>query len=151
MSSLISHAEEELQRLVGGPLMFPEREALELVKCFARQGHSGDSAAHTLSLFTKLAERQPLTPLTPNPDEWEDVSDKAGHPLWQSTRSSTAFSVDGGKTFYVLQEDGTPGPTHTIGARPSFTNPESMRPVIENALTDMATKSAQRSGETKEN
>jgi hypothetical protein len=71
---------------------------LELVEVFARQGHSGASAAAVLELFTQCVRFRPLTPLTSEPTEWTEV--RPG--LWQSCRQSDAFSRDGGRTWYVL-------------------------------------------------
>jgi hypothetical protein len=59
--ALVEHAESELLKLSKGePLDFPEKEVLDLVKLFASQGHSGDSAEHTISLFSKLARFESL-------------------------------------------------------------------------------------------
>lgn len=70
--------------------------ALEIVEVFARQGHSGMSAAMVTAIVEKLMRYQPLTPLTTDPKEWMDVAPG----MWQSRRSPTVFSEDGGKTAY---------------------------------------------------
>lgn len=77
---------------------------MELVEVFAKQGHSGFSAGQTINLFSTLAKFKPLTPITSNPDEWMDVSEMSGEPMWQSKRCPTFFSKDGGKTWYDLDE-----------------------------------------------
>lgn len=82
---------------------------LEMVKKFAEEGHSGASAGLCLHLFRKLAAFQPLTPLA-NPmetGEFHDVSGPSGTiamSTLQSTRLSTLFSEDSGKTWYDLDK-----------------------------------------------
>jgi len=109
--SLVDHAEKEL-RLAGlfdldsdynGML---GNSVLELIKVFAAQGHSGSSAAMTREIFSKLSSFKPLTPITSNPDEWNDVSGYygGGPKMWQSTRQPSLFSKDGGKTWYDIDE-----------------------------------------------
>ena len=110
---LVEYAESELRRAglfdtdsdydgAIGPAV------LELVSKFAAQGHSGFSAGLTLSIFDKLARFKPLTEITSNPDEWMEVSGPPNR-MWQSKRSPTLFSKDGGKTWYDL--DAIPRPT----------------------------------------
>jgi len=80
---------------------------MELMEVFAKQGHSGFSAALTRELFSKLADWKNLTELTDNTDEWNDVSEMGGgteKPLWQSGRSPDCFSLDGGKTYYSIDD-----------------------------------------------
>lgn len=107
-SPLITHARRELE-LAGmfdldadyGPGAIAG-QVLELVEVFAKQQHSGGSAAYTLGLFEKLARLRPLSPLTSEPEEWIDRSVESGEPLWQSRRCPSVFSRDGGKTWYDL-------------------------------------------------
>lgn len=109
--SLVEHAESEL-KLAG----FFDKDAdyggmlgnavLELIDLFAKQGHSGFSAGLAIHLFNELAQYKPLTPLTTNPDEWFDISDMNGSPMWQSKRNSAVFSKDGGQTWYDLNDNG---------------------------------------------
>lgn len=109
MSNLVAYAETELER---AGLFDKDSDyngmlgdaALELVKVFAKQGHSGMSASIVTSLVEKLMRYEPLTPLTYEPDEWNDVSEASGTPMWQNKRKSTTFSVDGGKTHYDLDD-----------------------------------------------
>jgi hypothetical protein len=77
---------------------------MELLGVFARQGHSGGSASQVLYIFNKLARFEALTPLNSDPAGWMYVDDN----LWQSTRQSSAFSRDGGKSYYLLDEPGRP-------------------------------------------
>ena len=78
--------------------------ALELIKVFAKQGHSGFSAQATLKIFNRLANFKPLTDgLSNNPDEWQDISQESGHPCWQSKRNCSCFSHDM-KLYYDIDD-----------------------------------------------
>lgn len=61
--------------------------AIELVKVFAAQGHSGMSASMVLRIFGKVAGYEPLGPLTGDDDEWNEV----GEGTWQNRRCSHVF------------------------------------------------------------
>lgn len=109
MSNLVKHAKKELE-LAG---LFDKDSdydgmlgmaVLELVKVFAKQGHSGFSANWTLEVFDKVARFKPLTPIGKSKDEWMNVSDSSTEPTWQNTRRSTTFSRDGGKTWYDIDD-----------------------------------------------
>jgi len=77
---------------------------MELIDTFSDQGHSGYSAQAVIHLFTKLAKWEPLSPITSDPDEWNDVSDMSGKPMWQNKRDSRCFSSDGGKTWWSIED-----------------------------------------------
>lgn len=104
---LVDYARAELERAelfdldsdYGGML---GKAAMEMVETFARQGHTGSSAALMLAILERLLQFKPLTPLTYEPDEWVDVSDFSGCPMWQNKRDSTVFSTDGGETHYSV-------------------------------------------------
>jgi hypothetical protein len=106
-SNLVRFAHEELTRAklfdkdadYGGEVA---KGVMELVQCLARQRHSGGSHGLTMALFTQVANYRPLTPLTSDPSEWMDVSEASGTAMWQSRRSPTVFSKDGGQTWYDL-------------------------------------------------
>jgi hypothetical protein len=110
-AGLVDHADFEMKRAglfdkdsdYGGML---GKAVLELVKLFAKQGHSGFSAMLTLDVFDKVAKFKTLTPITSDPDEWFDVRENIGgdEPLWQSKRNPAMFSNDGGKTWYDIDE-----------------------------------------------
>jgi hypothetical protein len=78
-------------------------DVLELVRVFERQGHSGGSAHQTLRLFGQVARFRPLVPLTSSPEEWMQVESRP-KPVWQSRRRPDAFSHDGGRSYYLLDE-----------------------------------------------
>ena len=104
--NLVEHAEYELK--LGGFNLDVEdiktdedyasmcgKHALELIKVFASQGHSGFSAETTLQIFNRLVHHKPLTNnLSDNPDEWEDRSHMCEEKVWQSKRNSSCFTHD---------------------------------------------------------
>lgn len=109
MSNLVNHAEREMKLAglydsgadYGG--MIPEA-VMKLVKIHAAEGHSGGSHSLVLEIFNRVINFKRLSPLTPDPSEWNDVSAASGRPLWQSARQSSVFSQDGGKTHYDIED-----------------------------------------------
>lgn len=106
--SMADYARKELE-LVG---LFDEdsdyegmigEAVISLIELFATQGHSGCSADITRSIFDRLASFKPLTELTDNLDDWMKIEEERS--LYQSKRSPTCFSYDGGKTYYDLDEN----------------------------------------------
>lgn len=95
MSNLVKHAEAELKILGMGPhdesvdpmnrLM--GKQILQIVKTFSKQGHSGFSANYAANLADSLLRFEPASPLTGEPDEWQEV----GENLWQNRRCSHVF------------------------------------------------------------
>ena len=78
--------------------------ALELIKIFAKQGHSGFSAQTTLKIFNRLANHKPLTDgLSDNPDEWQDMTEQNGYSTWQSKRNCSCFTHDM-KMYYDIDD-----------------------------------------------
>lgn len=103
--SLVEHAEREM-KLAGlydkdsdYAGMIPEA-VMALVTAHSAQGHSGYSHGLALSIFNRVINYKTLTPITPDPAEWNDVGDKT----WQSNRQSSVFSTDGGKTWYDIDD-----------------------------------------------
>ena len=120
--NLVEHAERELT-LMGytedseeGPNKWMRESLLDLIKLFSAQGHSGGTAPYCLGLFQKLAAREPLTPLTGEDSEWEDVS-HVGDPSvqYQNKRCSRVLKGPDGIAFDVMSRvllfpDGTSTP-----------------------------------------
>ncbi len=86
----------------------------ELLLVFQKQGHSGFSANLTATVFHNLITGKPLSPLTDNPDEWNEVtpdilqSNRISHVFIERaedprpyTIDGKAFSDDGGKTYFT--------------------------------------------------
>jgi hypothetical protein len=107
---LIEHAKTELQ--IAG--LFDEKgdfyggdtgnAVMELIEVFSRQGHSGMSAPVVADLFKRLANYEPLQPITGRDEEWGVVEEVGGEgiPWYQNTRCSALFK-DGtdGKPYYL--------------------------------------------------
>lgn len=102
-SNLVRHARTELGRIEGEQSSYVD-QVCEIVQKFADMGHSGFSAAHCVEQLYKLLKFENLQPLTDDPNEWQDHSDISGTPLWQNLRNSAAFSIDGGTSYYLVNE-----------------------------------------------
>ncbi|QDU34251.1 hypothetical protein KS4_23170 [Poriferisphaera corsica] len=107
MSNLVEHAKKEL-KLAGyagpdeeGPNGWAYKNIIELIEVFAKQGHSGSSAPYVSETFSKLAEYEPLTPLTGEDDEWNDISAYSDNPKWQNKRDSRVFKDKGGNASFI--------------------------------------------------
>lgn len=62
-------------------------QIIQLLEIFCEHGHSGFSANYALSLFEKLAAYKPLSPLTGEDWEWNEVMDG----VFQNKRCSHVF------------------------------------------------------------
>lgn len=93
MSDLINHAKRELELINAfsekGDFYGGEtgKAVMELIEMFSKQGHSGGSAPTVISLFSKLANFKPLTPVQGTDDEWNEI----GEDLYQNNRYSAVF------------------------------------------------------------
>jgi hypothetical protein len=95
MSNLIDHAKREFLALgykpieeeEDGPNKWIQENVLELLQVFSEQGHSGFSAGYCINTFKKLANFEPLGPLTGKDSEWVEVSNG----LFQNSRCSHVF------------------------------------------------------------
>jgi hypothetical protein len=139
-SPLVDHAQRELQ-LCG---QFDEDPAyaqsiVAAVAAFASYGHSGGSAGCAIDQLTRLLQFETLSPLTCDPDEWLDRGELSSRPLWQSARNPQAFSEDGGRTYYLLDEveqarraaaDAVQRPTHET-APSRRAGSETLTPAVE--------------------
>ena len=91
--SIVDFAKEEMN------IAWPESDemqdmvkenVLELMSVFQKQGHSGFSAPYVLNIFSMLAMHKPITPLTGDDSEWNDV----GNDVYQNNRCAAVF-MDG--------------------------------------------------------
>lgn len=104
--SVVEHAKSEF-KLAGWPEDDDDmqkqmcNDLLELLETFSKQGHSGMSATYCLAYFDKLARFHPITPLTGNEDEWEEVDDGSGGIMYQNKRDSSIVKNEDGKAFWV--------------------------------------------------
>lgn len=111
MSSLTEHARRELTLIGEEPAVIDW--CCRVIDEFASFGHSGSSAFHFAAVLYRLLQLQPLRPLTDDPAEWYDHGEMSGTHLWQNRRDGTAFSEDGGKTYYLLSEREAAGSAET--------------------------------------
>ena len=108
-SILVQKARFELERAKLAGEEFPDfnNKVLEIVSIFASMGHSGSSAEYTRHVIDTLLRQKALSPLTDDPDEWEEHDPSmwdGRNKIWQNRRDSTAFSTDGGETYFYLDE-----------------------------------------------
>ncbi len=80
------------------------KSIIELIEVFAKQGHSGSSAAYCISKFNILAKFGILSPLTGEDSEWRDVSvysGEGGEPKYQNIRYSRVFKESNGRCYDI--------------------------------------------------
>lgn len=104
MTTLIDHARNELNLL--GESERNISAYIDVLQALSDINQLGISPEEAMSTVTKLLYFKNVTPLTANPDEWVEVGKNTGMPnnLWQSKRDPEAFSMDGGRTYYILSE-----------------------------------------------
>ena len=129
MSNMVDWAKKELDRLNKDGDEMQEHinnDILEIVQLFASQRHSGFSSSYALSILKRLLDWKPITPLTGEDDEWNDVPDwDTGENIQQNKRcpevfrknfdNATAyyldgkvFSNDGGKSWFTNRNSSVP-------------------------------------------
>ena len=103
MSNMILWAENELEfagysasDTEDGPNKWLRDGTLELLRVFSEQGHSGSSAHCAIKMFTDLASYKPLTPLSGDDGEWNEV----GTGVFQNKRASNVFK-EGGEAYWM--------------------------------------------------
>ena len=102
MSNLVDYAKSELERAglfdddanYGGML---GEAVMRMIQLFAKEGHSGFSAQTAISIFQRLARYKPLTPLTGEESEWNEVAEN----IWQNNRYSSVFKDEDGKPYDI--------------------------------------------------
>lgn len=101
--SLVEHAKRELE-LLGQTGEDPGYTAtlVAAIAAFTSYGHSGGSMDPAVAQLHRLLQHRTLTPLTTDPDEWEDRSAISDSPIWQNRRDPAAFSHDGGRSWYYV-------------------------------------------------
>jgi hypothetical protein len=60
---------------------------IRLLKTFSDEGHSGSSSPYAINIFKRLANFEPIAPLTGEDWEWEEVSEG----FFQNKRFSSVF------------------------------------------------------------
>lgn len=93
--SLVEYAKSELARIgrdEDGMQDMINKNILSIVEVFSEQEHSGFSAGYALSALERLLRFKPLTPLTGEDDEWNEISNGTQ----QNKRCSSVFrNADG--------------------------------------------------------
>ena len=93
---------------------------LNLLKVFSEEGHSGFSAPYAVNLFEKLAMFKPLTPLTGEDWEWNEL-DYGDDMKYQNKRCGHVFKGSDGRAYdsegvvfydYYTDEDGKQSKSH---------------------------------------
>jgi len=102
MSNLTDYAKDELKRIgmidSGEPYNdWATKAILDLIELFASQGHSGFTAPYVVNMFYRLAMFKPISPLTGEDDEWNDIGDG----LQQNKRYSAVFKDKDGIAYNV--------------------------------------------------
>lgn len=100
----VEHARRELERS-GQWAESPDyaQSIVAAIEGFTSYGHSGGSAEVATEQLHRLLLGETLSPLTSDPDEWEDRSDMSSRPWWQNRRDARAMSHDGGKTWWFVE------------------------------------------------
>lgn len=104
--SLVEHAKRELE-LSGQWAEDPgySQSIISAIASFASYGHSGGSAEVAIDQLNALLRFRTLSPLTTDPEEWQDRTEESGGvPMWQNMRDPAAFSNDGGQTWYYVDD-----------------------------------------------
>lgn len=114
--SIIEYAKNELARIDHddyGLQDLMDDNIIELLKVFSDQGHTGFSANCCLTMFNRLANFKPLTPLTGDDDEWKEVGNGAyqnkRYPaVFKESKNGHAYNIeakifsdDGGDTWFT--------------------------------------------------
>lgn len=104
-SALYEYAKNELERIEKGckdeeslsMQQTIDKNILELIDVFSNQHHSGFTASYVIEILQRLLHYKPLTPLTGEDDEWEDVTSYGyDTPTFQNKRCSAVFKDDKG-------------------------------------------------------
>lgn len=104
-SALYEYAKKELERIEKGckdeeslsMQQAIDKNILELINVFSNQHHSGFTATYVIGILQRLLHYKPLTPLTGEDDEWEDVTSYGyDTPTFQNKRCSAVFKDDRG-------------------------------------------------------
>lgn len=87
--TLISYAEKELSLLEDDDTF--KKMVLDIVTRFSKEGHSGASASYAIRAISRLLSFKPLTPLTGEDSEWNEVADG----IYQNNRCPYVFKQAG--------------------------------------------------------
>lgn len=94
--SLVEYAKSELSRIgrdEDGMQDQMDACILEIVGKFSEQGHSGFSASYAIARIDRLLRFKPISPLTGEEDEWNEISSSGSK---QNKRCSSVFQQKDG-------------------------------------------------------
>lgn len=100
MSNLVEFAKSELAQLGGEDDNMQKainKHIIAMVQLFADEGHSGSTAAYTISILEKLLAFKPITPLTGKDEEWFECTDG----LKQNKRCPSVFKDADGTCYDI--------------------------------------------------
>jgi hypothetical protein len=104
-SSHEAWVEAELARIPSedddGMQAMMNKHLLAMCREFSKAGHSGFSAAYAVSALEKLLRWEPITPLTGDDSEWNDISDMHGEECWQNNRCGRVFKGADGRAYDI--------------------------------------------------
>lgn len=103
-SRLVAHARRELAGMAATEPEFADAILGAVVAMAPTAEDSGGAFFAAQDVLRTLLNFGTLSPLSDDPDEWVDQSETSGVPLWQSRRNPEAFSEDGGRSYYVVDE-----------------------------------------------
>jgi hypothetical protein len=104
---------------------------LHMVEEFAKEGHSGFSASYAISCLEKVLRFEPLSPLTGEDSEWDDMSEYYEKTYLINNRCTHVYKDESGAwdvngtVFYDWYVDKETGETY----KSYFTNRKSRTPV----------------------
>lgn len=91
---LVNHVRREVG-MVDTDVM---QNLVDVTRVFCLEGYSG-AAPIAISMLSKALAWEPVSPLTGNDDEWNNVSDVSDRPLWQNKRFGRVFKEEYGTCF----------------------------------------------------
>lgn len=75
-------------------------DILDIIKLFSNQGHSGFSAGYSLNILKRLLDYKPLSAITDDEDEWEQLN-YSPDLAYQNKRCPSLFRDADGKVYNV--------------------------------------------------
>lgn len=75
-----------------------DKNILDIIEMFSKQGHSGSTAMYTINMLDKLLSYKPITPLTGEDNEWEKL-DYGDDIAYQNKRCPSVFKTADGKCY----------------------------------------------------
>ena len=92
---LLEYAKSELERIgkdEDGMQEMMNKNILQIIEMFSKQGHSGFSASYAIAVLERLLRFKPITPLTGDESEWGEPSfERDGIRSFQNKRCSSVF------------------------------------------------------------